>query len=357
MGYLSPGLTTIGRAMMTEALDGAGVVFTKIVIGDGTGPASDRDATAVVNPIMTLAITGLEKHEDYVVLKTLFNNEQLTTGFYIKELGVYAKQVGSEEEKLYAYRYTATECDYVPANNTGRMVEVSMRVIVAVSDAENISAMIDKSGCVTIEDFEAHIHDYNNPHRVTKAQVGLENVENVAFLDQEIDFTTAESLEELEVGETVRSALGKLNKAIADLAAGGGGGGGGGEGGGGGSDTIPEHTHSTNDITSGVLPLERGGTGTTSLNGLKRQVARSIRYVTATISASGWSGKTYSLEADYPKSACNVDVSLAPTATAAQYQAFAKAKLTGSHNSNVITALGAVPAVDIPVILMVVEVI
>ena len=43
-------------------------------------------------------------------------------------------------------------------------------------------------------------------------------------------------------------------------------------------------------------------------------------------------------------------VSVAATATSAQYDAFATAKVCGSPTSNVVTVLGEVPSVDIPLI-------
>ena len=43
-------------------------------------------------------------------------------------------------------------------------------------------------------------------------------------------------------------------------------------------------------------------------------------------------------------------ISIAATATSAQYDAFAAAKVCGNPTSNVVTALGEVTAVDIPLI-------
>ena len=40
----------------------------------------------------------------------------------------------------------------------------------------------------------------------------------------------------------------------------------------GSSSTIPAHTHNASDITSGILPVARGGTGVSSLSALKSQL-------------------------------------------------------------------------------------
>ena len=78
-------------------------------------------------------------------------------------------------------------------------------------------------------------------------------------------------------------------------------------------------------------------------------------YVVSLMTASGWSGNTYSFESTYPKASYNISVEVAPTATAEQFEAFGGAMICGSADSNVATALGDVPTVDIPVIIKAVK--
>ena len=78
--------------------------------------------------------------------------------------------------------------------------------------------------------------------------------------------------------------------------------------------------------------------------------ADSTRYDNVTMTAAGWKGKTYSFEAAYPSDLWNIVISVAATATSAQYDAFAAAKVCGNPTSNVVTAIGEVPSVDIPLI-------
>lgn len=78
------------------------------------------------------------------------------------------------------------------------------------------------------------------------------------------------------------------------------------------------------------------------------------QYINTTMTSSGWSNKQYSFESSYPSSKYNVTVSVASTATSAQYDTFSKAKIVGNADSNIITALGTVPTSNIPVMLKVV---
>lgn len=63
----------------------------------------------------------------------------------------------------------------------------------------------------------AHTDNRSNPHGVTKAQVGLGNVPNVATNDQTPAFTQAAALANIASGEKLTVMLGKLAKALADF--------------------------------------------------------------------------------------------------------------------------------------------
>lgn len=66
-------------------------------------------------------------------------------------------------------------------------------------------------------DLTAHTVDKSNPHGVTKSQVGLGNVPNVATNDQTPTFTQAAALENITTGEKLSIMLGKISKAISDF--------------------------------------------------------------------------------------------------------------------------------------------
>lgn len=72
--------------------------------------------------------------------------------------------------------------------------------------------------------------------------------------------------------------------------------------------------------------------------------------VEATLSASRWIDDTYSFESDYPVATHDIEIALNSTATAEQAEAFNSAQIVGSATSNIVTAFGDVPTVDIPII-------
>lgn len=66
-------------------------------------------------------------------------------------------------------------------------------------------------------DAYTHISNKSNPHGVTKSQVGLGNVPNVATNDQVPTYTQATTLANLISGEKLGVVMGKIAKAIADF--------------------------------------------------------------------------------------------------------------------------------------------
>ena len=87
-----------------------------------------------------------------------------------------------------------------------------------------------------------------------------------------------------------------------------------------------------------------------------RDEAREIIYISesvkTTLFAKSWlSTKVYTFEKDYPHDKFDIKITPADTCTIQQFDAFGSAKMVGSVDRNVYTALGSVPTIDIPIIL------
>lgn len=354
MNFPNLKLTKSGIAAILESVySGATITFTGVKFGTGNTTTDPEDMTGVVTPVLNVGFSHITVETGKAVLDFQFNNAQIQASFDMREIGIYA-QVGNETEFLYAYANAGSDAARVKKYDSGDIILMKFSETVAIGNAENVEAIISGAvGYCTQEDFESHIHDYNNPHRVTKQQIGLGNVPNLAPSDMTINFSEPATLTIPTTGSKLSGLMGALAKGIRTLlshltdnsnphnvkwnqtgAA------------------AATHTHSAADITSGTLPLARGGTGVTTKANLKKLVKREIAYELGTLSASGWTNKTYNMG----RNGYDVVVSLAPTATNNQMRQFEAACIVGSHNSNTITALGATPLVDIPVIIMTMEV-
>ena len=89
----------------------------------------------------------------------------------------------------------------------------------AMEENADVVAALDKAigKKANTDDLTSHTNNTANPHNVTKNQVGLGNVPNVATNDQTPTYSDAASLETLTSGEKLSVAFGKISKAITDL--------------------------------------------------------------------------------------------------------------------------------------------
>lgn len=257
--YLTPQTTSAGKAMIVKSLNGGSITFTKIVIGNGK--PGDGEVAAMVNPLLTVAISASESHDTYILLTGECTSADVNSKFYGNELGVYAKDADGNEQ-LYAYRYSTEDVDFFPDASTGRTMELRMSIVVQIGNAKNVTAILTEGEAYALkDDFEAHVKDGSNPHKVTAEQVGLGNVDNEAASDLTPDFTEASVRENIASGEKMSVLMGKIKKFFSDISAH-------------FSATNPHgitpamigassssHTHAASDITSGALGIARGGTG------------------------------------------------------------------------------------------------
>ena len=137
-------LTEKGRELLAKGLAGEIITFTKMAIGDGTSLTSERERTELVNQITTLPILNINvKRNGTCEINALLTNKSVTTGFYIKELGIFAH--GNDNvEILYAYNIS-TSPDFVPPFSANNVVEIEYVDTIIVDQVANVTAVIDPS--------------------------------------------------------------------------------------------------------------------------------------------------------------------------------------------------------------------
>lgn len=137
-------LTEKGRELLAKGLAGETITFTKMAIGDGTSLTSERERTTLVNQITTLPILNINtKRNGTCEINALLTNKSVTTGFYIKELGIFAH--GNDNvEILYAYNIS-TSPDFVPPFSANNVVEIEYIDTIIVDQVANVTAVIDPS--------------------------------------------------------------------------------------------------------------------------------------------------------------------------------------------------------------------
>ncbi|MGM9543579.1 MAG: phage tail protein [Romboutsia timonensis] len=198
-------LTSKGKTLLTNLLNGHNIQFTVVKMGNGAAPADILTLTDLVSVKQTLPISrNSVVNEDTMLIGANLYGVDVKEAFYWKEIGIFAKDLdGDGVEYLFSYSNAGDEASYIPVG--GSVTEQLIDLYVVVGNVENVTIEIDKSLIyATLEELENqlselnntlvtkintdvksvndaltnHKNDKSNPHGVTKSQVGLGSVEN-----------------------------------------------------------------------------------------------------------------------------------------------------------------------------------
>lgn len=140
-------MTAAGSALVAKALTGQPIVFTKIVLGDGYMPANQtpENMTAMVSPRVEVPITKCAiNNEGGAVVGGRWSNEGQSTGFYWRELGLFA-QDPDEGEILYSYGNSGGTAEYIPPSDGSTLIEKLIDVVTYVGYAADVTAVFDQN--------------------------------------------------------------------------------------------------------------------------------------------------------------------------------------------------------------------
>ena len=140
-------ITDLGSAMLAQVMAGQGVLtFTKVVMGDGNMPSTQTPATMtdVVSPRAQASITKAVVGESgTAIVGARFSNESQESDFEWRELGLYAKVGEGGAEQLYSYGWTPAG-ELIPAGTTSTtLIEKLVDVVTYVGDAAEVTAIFD----------------------------------------------------------------------------------------------------------------------------------------------------------------------------------------------------------------------
>lgn len=210
------------------------ITFTRVALGSGrhrTGAETKNDIVQIVHTLPVTQSMSTDNADTIRILAQL-DNSSITSELTVNEIGVFAKR-GNNPEFLFMYTW-AEQGDVIPPRSQSavyrdydfnttisRNQQITIQynpnasVYAKVSDLNNhihdtnvhlqtgerdkwngkaernhrhqvadIDGLAEKIDAVTVKkanqsDFSAHINDRNNPHNVTKTQIGLSNVDNV----------------------------------------------------------------------------------------------------------------------------------------------------------------------------------
>lgn len=90
---------------------------------------------------------------------------------------------------------------------------------VTIITAQNLNDIQDEiiRNAEDIDDMSSHINNHQNPHQVTKEQVGLGNVDNTSDTDKPISSATQDALDQKANGSALTAETERATEAEGDL--------------------------------------------------------------------------------------------------------------------------------------------
>ena len=146
-------ITRNGQTLMAKLMSGTGTVeFTKISVSGTTYTDTQLEALTSLSGIkQTAPITNVARNNNVsVTVEGAISNEDLTVGYYMQTIGLYAKDPDAGEI-LYAVT-TASVAGYMPPFNNRTPSGAQFKLTTTVGNAENVTLQIDPSAVATIGD-------------------------------------------------------------------------------------------------------------------------------------------------------------------------------------------------------------
>ncbi len=183
-------LTILGSELLEKAIAGTTLEFTRAAVGDGrVADGTDISGlTALVNEKKSIPIHSIEFKDGLTTVTIVFSNSDLSVGFQVRELGLFAKDP-EKGEILYAVANAGDDSDWLPEMGSN-VVEEVFKIVPVVSGATKVTAVMDSSlTYVTKEEFAAH-------HHVTGGQNDGEPVEAKDVVNTPSGLITATTVQE-----------------------------------------------------------------------------------------------------------------------------------------------------------------
>lgn len=207
-------LTNDGAAVMTEAASGKDLVLTRAESGTGYSSAP-ATLSAVSGKQQDLDIEEVTFENQETRITVFLSNRLLETGYNLRQIGIYGKIAGSDQDVLMIVGQQYSGEPIHPISDGEE--ECRYNVLMKVSGTSSITVEGGSGSLATKRELLNHTENKKNPHNVSAEQVGLGNVPNVKTDDQTPTVEMASDRANIEKGDTFKTIVGKMMKWFADL--------------------------------------------------------------------------------------------------------------------------------------------
>ena len=212
--------TLAGSNMLVESINQKmPLIFTRVALGDGT--VSDNESIELLTDLKhKICDNGVEsvkkKGNGEIDVVATISNSRLTTGFYARELGVFAKVGENGIEKLFAYTNAGSQASYTTAGTS--LDEKLITITFYVGNAENVTINLNSQMYVTKDMLdtlkgavEGKVDTYKSDtdNKIAASKSTIEGLLNAHKTD-----TTAHGLDRYAGGATIPSGIRNWNDLV-----------------------------------------------------------------------------------------------------------------------------------------------
>ena len=149
-------LTNAGRNILAKALTGKPLIFTKAWAGKGFIPdgAKVEELSDLIEPHRVVEIKEMSIPPAIGTAKISLEltNKELTEGFFLREIGLYAQDPDTLEECLYSYCNSGNTADYIPGQDGPDAVYYRLDITVIIDQAKNVTAIFSDNPLAVTHD-------------------------------------------------------------------------------------------------------------------------------------------------------------------------------------------------------------
>lgn len=146
-------ITKAGQEMVSGVMTGSALRFTKIAVSAAKYEISALEALTELSDVrQTALISHTEKSDENVVtVEAALTNEQITEGYYMRAIGLFAENARGEEI-LYAVTVEQSGNCYMPPFNGITVSGAVVKLLVAVENADNITLETNSAAVASVLD-------------------------------------------------------------------------------------------------------------------------------------------------------------------------------------------------------------
>lgn len=150
-------ITTKGLNIIAQLVAGSTLEFTRIAVGDGAMPSDKTPLTVtdLSNKLFDVDISNVTHNGNGSATVTgVFSNADKETGFFYRELGLFAKDPKTQAEVLYCYGNAGADAEWISPSGASSVIEKEVKIVTLVGNAETVTASIKSGIYATKEELE-----------------------------------------------------------------------------------------------------------------------------------------------------------------------------------------------------------